>query len=381
MGEKWRANVHYGPPGTKVEYQGILYELVQAHTSQMGWEPSMVPALWRVCRDQSGVGRRRRNSSCSTCSGHSHRRRHSDCSTCSYSSTYSDHSDHRPSKNNNKKPESSSSTDNKQQNQTQNQQQNQTQNQEQNQQQNQQQNQNQQQDQNQQNQQNQNPSFPQPFQKQEFGQYGQQPPFGQPPFGQPPFGQVPFGQPYGFQPPFGDQPPQYNQFNQYGQPPYGYQQPPPFGQYFMNNVPYSWVPYTGGMPQNAVGIKNEKFKKMFYVGRGEPFTGVHPGYIDPEKERCYVSYNNMEVVCDRYEVLVCDPSKFRWIPCKNSGKIDGNPVIGGYEEDGSPLYVCKCTTDKGIIYFGKTSPKYNCAYYGLAGKEVSCYEYEVLTYV
>jgi len=52
MGEKWRPNVAYGPAGTRVEYEGTVYELIQPHTSQMGWEPTQTPALWRVARDQ-----------------------------------------------------------------------------------------------------------------------------------------------------------------------------------------------------------------------------------------------------------------------------------------------------------------------------------------
>ena len=39
-------------PGTayevdeRIRHEGILYRCVQAHTSQTGWEPPVVPALW-----------------------------------------------------------------------------------------------------------------------------------------------------------------------------------------------------------------------------------------------------------------------------------------------------------------------------------------------
>ncbi|HEX4815793.1 MAG TPA: glycosyl hydrolase family 18 protein [Nonomuraea sp.] len=33
--------------GTRVAYNGVEYECVQSHTSQPGWEPSNVPALWK----------------------------------------------------------------------------------------------------------------------------------------------------------------------------------------------------------------------------------------------------------------------------------------------------------------------------------------------
>ena len=41
-------------PGTayevdeRIRHEGILYRCVQAHTSQTGWEPPVVPALWTV---------------------------------------------------------------------------------------------------------------------------------------------------------------------------------------------------------------------------------------------------------------------------------------------------------------------------------------------
>jgi hypothetical protein len=34
------------------EYQGVLYEVIQAHTTQVGWEPPVVPALWQVVDGQ-----------------------------------------------------------------------------------------------------------------------------------------------------------------------------------------------------------------------------------------------------------------------------------------------------------------------------------------
>lgn len=42
---KWKSGVKYST-GQEVSYQGKTYRVVQAHTSQPGWEPSNVPALW-----------------------------------------------------------------------------------------------------------------------------------------------------------------------------------------------------------------------------------------------------------------------------------------------------------------------------------------------
>ena len=41
----WAAGASY-EKGIRIRYDGKLYKCVQAHTSQIGWEPPNVPALW-----------------------------------------------------------------------------------------------------------------------------------------------------------------------------------------------------------------------------------------------------------------------------------------------------------------------------------------------
>ena len=42
---KWEIGVNYSV-GDRRQYDGLLYRCIQAHTSQAGWEPNVVPALW-----------------------------------------------------------------------------------------------------------------------------------------------------------------------------------------------------------------------------------------------------------------------------------------------------------------------------------------------
>lgn len=42
----WQANHAYAV-GNNVSYQGLNYRCLQSHTSQVGWEPPNVPALWQ----------------------------------------------------------------------------------------------------------------------------------------------------------------------------------------------------------------------------------------------------------------------------------------------------------------------------------------------
>ena len=41
----WESGIEYDVDDRR-QYDGILYRCVQAHTSQAGWEPPNVPALW-----------------------------------------------------------------------------------------------------------------------------------------------------------------------------------------------------------------------------------------------------------------------------------------------------------------------------------------------
>lgn len=45
--EPWAAGVAY-EVGDQVTYLGVTYQCLQAHTSQAGWTPTVVPALWTV---------------------------------------------------------------------------------------------------------------------------------------------------------------------------------------------------------------------------------------------------------------------------------------------------------------------------------------------
>jgi chitinase len=42
----WAPNTAYAV-GALVMYNGVEYECIQAHTSEVGWEPPNVPALWQ----------------------------------------------------------------------------------------------------------------------------------------------------------------------------------------------------------------------------------------------------------------------------------------------------------------------------------------------
>ena len=53
---KWQANIQY-VVGDRVLYLGTLYKVIQAHTSQYGWEPDITPSLFAknlIVKDDDG---------------------------------------------------------------------------------------------------------------------------------------------------------------------------------------------------------------------------------------------------------------------------------------------------------------------------------------
>ena len=48
----WEADTKYAA-GDRRRYDGKVYKCLQAHTSQVGWEPSAVSALWVVINTSS----------------------------------------------------------------------------------------------------------------------------------------------------------------------------------------------------------------------------------------------------------------------------------------------------------------------------------------
>lgn len=150
-----------------------------------------------------------------------------------------------------------------------------------------------------------------------------------------------------------------------------------------DNVPYKWVQLTGQIPTNALAFKNS-LNKTFVIARGKTHDGVHPGYLNPSNNHLYTSFNGDEVVVREMkdiEILTCPQNRYTWVKCTNPATIGDKAVAAGYEKDGTVLYVAKCKRDN-IDYFGKTSKKASCAYYGYNKMEfrVPPPDFEVLMY-
>eukprot|EP01120_Amphizonella_sp_Union-15-10_P003529 TRINITY_DN1394_c0_g1_i1.p1 TRINITY_DN1394_c0_g1~~TRINITY_DN1394_c0_g1_i1.p1 ORF type:complete len:175 (+),score=38.33 TRINITY_DN1394_c0_g1_i1:61-525(+) len=66
-----------------------------------------------------------------------------------------------------------------------------------------------------------------------------------------------------------------------------------------------------------------------------------------------------------------------WVQHKKSENIPSNALIGGHEQDGTPLYVIR-SKHENSVQPGKFNPKHTDAYIGFAGKEIGKSEFEIL---
>jgi len=145
------------------------------------------------------------------------------------------------------------------------------------------------------------------------------------------------------------------------------------------DAPYKWILFNGIIPANAVGITNG-FGNTIFVARAYIHDGLHPGYVDPNKMKCYTSYGGAQEICDSFEILIMPNDRYRWVPCIN-GQITGKPVIGGYEANNTNIYIAKCMYNDSIPCIGKTWENAQIANYGLLGTELKSDQFEILTYI
>jgi hypothetical protein len=65
-----------------------------------------------------------------------------------------------------------------------------------------------------------------------------------------------------------------------------------------------------------------------------------------------------------------------WIASDN-GRVPNNAEVGGYENDGKPLYICRAFYNNGL-HIGKVANHLGSCNFGYAGKEYQSKSYEVL---
>jgi hypothetical protein len=99
---------------------------------------------------------------------------------------------------------------------------------------------------------------------------------------------------------------------------------------------------------------------------------MQPGKVRPGLGGCHIGFGGAELTLNPYEVLVAGP--FNELPVQNYQLGSGNipfrlgPVMGGFEVDGQPLYVCLAGFNGGE-HPGKTRPGLGSCNIGWGGAE------------
>lgn len=148
--------------------------------------------------------------------------------------------------------------------------------------------------------------------------------------------------------------------------------------------PATWLYNEGkGIPQGAISTGTEHDWTL-YICRAYMDGGVQIGKAsDVFQKGAVIGYQNEEHQLDKYEILLGSMQGLKWVQTGNTLNVESlgaRPVEGGYENDGTKLYVVRAY-HKGAMHPGKASEKLDGAFIPYDGKEKKVKEYEVLCYV
>ncbi|KZT09204.1 carbohydrate-binding module family 12 protein [Laetiporus sulphureus 93-53] len=148
-------------------------------------------------------------------------------------------------------------------------------------------------------------------------------------------------------------------------------------------TPVTWVLSEGNrIPPDAI-TGGEHNGQPLYICRGFYEGGIQVGKVSPAFERgAVVGYGSHEAQLPKYEILVGDPRALRWVDVHgrlNVHHLGARPVEGGQEADGTLLYIAKAQQGNNIVP-GKVSEKHDCALIPANNTEIQCEHYRVLCY-
>lgn len=103
--------------------------------------------------------------------------------------------------------------------------------------------------------------------------------------------------------------------------------------------------------------------------------GVHPGLTGVWTDRCIIGYGGREFPATYFKVLT---GRARW-QAAGTGGLPPNPIMGGQEADGRPLYVCR-GRHQGAMLAGKYRPGFRGCNVGDGGREIAVAPFDILTH-
>jgi len=142
-----------------------------------------------------------------------------------------------------------------------------------------------------------------------------------------------------------------------------------------------WVDSDGANWENAVAAGTDSDGAALYVIRAlnKDQSSLVPGKYNPLTDTAYVCYGGAEVVVNNFEVLVLPPKiakRCQWVHASDTS--DGDAVVGGYDSDGSDLFVIAADYKSAQMVPGKYNPNHDKAYIPYGGKEIAVKDFYFL---
>ncbi|EJD41659.1 hypothetical protein AURDEDRAFT_169317 [Auricularia subglabra TFB-10046 SS5] len=149
--------------------------------------------------------------------------------------------------------------------------------------------------------------------------------------------------------------------------------------------PATWILTNGtNIPQGAIKGGEERGETL-YIGRAYYEGGIQVGKAARhfgDRGACHIGYGGDEIKLSTYEILVGDMRGIWWHNFGgkfNVGRLNAQPVEGGREADGTPLYIIQAEYNA-ELHPGKISDKLAHGLFCFGGKERDAASYNVLCY-
>jgi Protein of unknown function (DUF3421) len=141
----------------------------------------------------------------------------------------------------------------------------------------------------------------------------------------------------------------------------------------LNVAHAQWQTVVNGVTPPALIGGREADGSVLYIARARHENGVHIGKARLNSREAFISYGGKELALSNYEVFI---GTGQWVKA-TANNFPANAIDGGYEADGSKLYIARAMID-GSYHPGKVRKNGDaCIPYG--GVERFVQEYEVLT--
>ncbi|WP_428656176.1 DUF3421 domain-containing protein [Runella sp.] len=136
-----------------------------------------------------------------------------------------------------------------------------------------------------------------------------------------------------------------------------------------------WERVHGGVtPSYALPAGNENDGSPLYIARIRHEGGIHIGKVRANAREAFIPYGGKEIIADNFEIYT---GKGRWVTV-SGGNFPANAIVGGYENDNSPLYIVRASIGGGL-HIGKARANAREAFIPYGGTEEIVSNFQVLT--